>query len=56
MPVAAEVLVLVDPGDVNVVVSRHGTPVYRRTLRGVAGQGVVVKVPAARLRAVAPAP
>lgn len=56
MPPAAEVRVLVEPGDVNVVVSRYGTPVFRRTLHGVAGKGIVVRVPADRLRTVAPAP
>jgi hypothetical protein len=55
LPPAAAVRVLVDPGDIDVVVSRHGTPVYRRALRGVAGKGVVVEVPAGRLRSVAPA-
>jgi len=45
IPPAPSVRVLVEPGDVTVVASMNGTPRFRRTVRGIAGQRKVVDVP-----------
>jgi hypothetical protein len=42
---ARSVRVLVDPGDVRIVVYRHSVPMFRRTVSGRAGQRKLVNVP-----------
>ncbi|HMG24567.1 MAG TPA: hypothetical protein VK607_24690, partial [Kofleriaceae bacterium] len=46
LPPASEVRALVDPGEIEVVVSAAGVPLLRKTLRGVAGSVATAHLPA----------